>query len=120
LSASRQIACASCHVPERAFSSEKEVPEGNAGLRGSRNAPSLLNVQWQLRLFWDGRSASLEAQALMPLLNRAEHGLTGTQELVSIVQENVQYPADFETVFHDDPPFVSAEHVAAALACFER
>jgi len=96
------------------------VSEGIGGVAGSRNAPSLLNVQWQRELFWDGRSSSLADQAIRPLFNRAEHGLRGEAELVDILNADAWYVQAFESAFSGSPPSVSTKHAAQALACFER
>ena len=75
LSADNSMSCAKCHQPERAFSDGQPLAAGVNGLLGMRNTPSLVEVSAQRSLFWDGRRASLEQQALDPLLNDREHGL---------------------------------------------
>lgn len=74
LSRNGKIACASCHQPDKAFSDGKPVAEAIA--KGTRNTPSLLGAAYQTWFFWDGRKDSLWSQALEPLENPAEHGLT--------------------------------------------
>ena len=37
-----------------------------------RRSPTILNLAWVEPLFWDGRSADLEAQALGPIESRDE------------------------------------------------
>jgi cytochrome c peroxidase len=72
LSGNGQVACATCHVPEKYFT------DGLARARGigvaDRNAPTLLGAPWLPYVFHDGRKDSLWAQALGPLENPAEHG----------------------------------------------
>ncbi len=65
LSRNGEIACQTCHLPERAFSDGRARSVGHATMR--RNAPSLLDVGYQRWLFWDGRADSLWSQALGPL-----------------------------------------------------
>ncbi|GAI52946.1 unnamed protein product, partial [marine sediment metagenome] len=66
LSADGSISCASCHQPDRAFNDGQRTSQGFNGCVGARNAPSLLNAGLMKTQFWDGRRASLEAQALDP------------------------------------------------------
>ena len=47
---------------------------GRDGRPLRRNTPTLYNVGWRARLFWDGRAADLETQALGPLLSPDEMG----------------------------------------------
>mgnify|MGYP000320573801 CR=1 FL=1 len=73
LSRDSTISCASCHLPERAFTDGKAIATGVGGEAGFRNAPSLANLAWiNEGLFWDGRSPTLEHQALEPVENPHE------------------------------------------------
>lgn len=74
------LACASCHDPKVGFSDGHRVARGIGGLEGSRNSPALINRGYGTAFFWDGRAASLERQAIEPILNPKELGMT-TEEL---------------------------------------
>jgi cytochrome c peroxidase len=76
LSRDGTLACASCHDPARAFSDGRAVARGINGTEGARNAPVLINRGYGRTFFWDGRADSLERQALQPILNPIELGLT--------------------------------------------
>ena len=76
LSRDGTLACASCHDPRRAFSDGRAVPRGIHDAQGTRNAPALINRGYGSSFFWDGRAKSLEQQALEPILNPRELGLT--------------------------------------------
>ena len=67
LSQNEVLSCASCHIPERAFSDSIPVSRGVHGATGKRNTPTLLNLALQPYQFLDGRSSSLEDQAVRPL-----------------------------------------------------
>ena len=69
LSGSGQISCATCHDPERSFTDNRSISLGHDQQAGTRNAPSLLNIWAMNRLFWDGRSNSLEEQSQSPIGN---------------------------------------------------
>ncbi|MFI5301633.1 MAG: cytochrome-c peroxidase [Polyangiales bacterium] len=74
-SSNQSLRCASCHAPDRGFQDGKPVAIGLATL--TRNTPTALDVaQMTGDYFWDGRADSLWSQAIFPLENRAEMGLT--------------------------------------------
>jgi cytochrome c peroxidase len=117
LSADKTVSCATCHRPESAFADRQSVSIGVNGRRGFRNAPSLLNVAYVPRLFWDGRAASLEEQVQYPILNPGEMGMTklGVEREL---EADIDYRRRFERVFGD--AMVTYERVARAIAAFER
>jgi cytochrome c peroxidase len=72
LSASDQISCSSCHAPDLNWADGREVSIGHGHAVNKRNAPSLENVWFFKRLFWDGRAESLEDQVQSPLSSSVE------------------------------------------------
>jgi cytochrome c peroxidase len=118
LSLDGSIACASCHVPDRAFSDGRAVSIGVGGGRGTRNAPSLVNVGSARTLFWDGRREVLEDQVLEPLLSAVEHGLPSEQALVVKVRARPSYLALFAQALGSGEP--TAPGIGRALAAFLR
>ena len=99
LSADGKVACATCHRPELAYTDGRPHAVGVGGRSGTRNAPSLADVGRQHWLFWDGRRTRLEEQALDPLLNEVEHGLTGEAQLVDRLRATPGYRAAFAEAF---------------------
>ena len=79
LSADGSLACASCHIPDRAFSQPRATATGIAGRRGSRNTPALINRAWGRSFFWDGRTTTLEEQVLRPIEDPNELGSSATE-----------------------------------------
>ncbi len=65
LSASRKIACATCHEPARKFTDGKKKSFGTR--ETARHSPSLIGVAQGRWFYWDGRRDSLWAQAITPL-----------------------------------------------------
>src|SRR5262249_10500621 len=116
LSADRTLACASCHDPAHGFASKEPIAVGVHGKKGRRNAPSLWNRGYASSLFWDGRSPSLEAQALKPIEEPHELG-SSVAEAVKRLRAHADYPAQFQQAFGEGP---SADTLAKALASFER
>jgi cytochrome c peroxidase len=76
LSRDGSIACATCHNPNRAFSTPLSVATGVGGRQGRRNAPALVNRGYGRAFFWDGRMPSLEEQVLKPIQDPNEMDLT--------------------------------------------
>ena len=109
------ISCASCHRPEYAFAEPRAVARGAGGRTGRRNTPSLLNSAYLRSLFADGRSGSLEEQALEPILNHAEMGVADVSALVARLEP--AYGARAQAVFGRP---LTQETLAMALAAFER
>lgn len=118
LSADGTVSCATCHRPEHAFSEPTPVSTGIAGQKGGRKAPSFVNQAWTLypHFFWDGRSSSLEDQALGPIQNPIEMGNSLESMLASL--ESAGYAAYFEEAFGDRE--ITSDRVARAIADYER
>ncbi|MBY4678777.1 cytochrome-c peroxidase [Marinobacterium arenosum] len=120
LSSDGTISCASCHQPDKAFADDLAVAEGIGGQQGVRNTPSLLNAAYMTTQFWDGRRETLEDQAQDPLFNPIEHGLTGPQQALDLVRGDADYRQRFQQVFNVSPAEIRMEHLAQAIAAFER
>jgi cytochrome c peroxidase len=128
LSADGSIACASCHRPEHAFSEPTAVSTGIDGRRGTRKAPSLVNLAARTVLpdipedkeqtfFWDGRASSLENQVLVPIADRNEMGLDH-QAMVDRLSAVKGYAPHFREAFGTDG--IDRERVAIALSDYVR
>lgn len=120
LSADGQVACASCHDLQRhAGGDGRRTALGVGGQIGPRNTPTVWNAAFMTRQFWDGRAASLEEQALGPVLNPIEMGVPSRAALVDKLRALPDLQAAFGRAFpgQDGP---SAEQMAQALAAFER
>jgi len=76
LSRDRSLACATCHDPKRSFTDGLPIAVGIEKRTGTRNVPTLVNRVYGRVFFLDGRAASLEKQAIEPILNPLEMGLT--------------------------------------------
>jgi cytochrome c peroxidase len=116
LSADRTVSCASCHDPAHGFAGTEAQALGIRGKRGRRKAPSLLNVAYGGSFFWDGRAATLEAQALHPIQDQVEMGNT-LDEVAKRLKGSADYRKGFEAAFKDG---VTSANLGKALASFER
>lgn len=117
LSASGEVACVDCHLPERAFGGADAVSFGVGGARSRRHSPSLVNVGYWASQFWDGRAPDLEAQATAVLLEPSEMAIA-PEVLERRLAAIPGYRRQFREVFGVDRPGVG--EVARALAAFER
>ncbi|CCQ72084.1 cytochrome-c peroxidase [Magnetospira sp. QH-2] len=113
LSSSGQVACASCHVIAKGGDDDSATSTGIRNLKGERNAPTVLNAAFLKRLFWDGRAASLEEQAVGPLTNPVEMDLPSLDRAVAIVAADESYRQAFGGT-------VTIDKIASAIASFER
>ena len=117
LSQSGTRACASCHYPIQAFTDG--LPKARAfGHALQRNTPGLWNLAWRTSLFWDGRAASLEAQARVPLTAPEEMGRS-LEEAAARIAARPGYAAEFAAAFPADPA-ISPDNLARTLASYER
>ena len=117
LSANKQQACASCHQPDKGFADGKAVSTGAFGQQGKRSAPTLWNVGFLQKLFWDGRSPSLEQQAAGPLFAPDEMANT-PEKLLHDLNANAVYPRLFAEAFATAGP-IELPQIVTALAAFQ-
>ncbi|HET9267875.1 MAG TPA: cytochrome-c peroxidase, partial [Vicinamibacterales bacterium] len=116
LSRDRSVSCSTCHKPELAFTDERPLAVGIDGRVGKRHSPSLVNRGLGRVQFWDGRAATLEALALMPLLDVNEMDLP-PEEAVKRLAADRSYVAAFDLAFGRAP---STEDMSRAIASFVR
>ena len=116
LSGDGTMNCATCHDPEKAYTDGLELSLSYPTTRNWRNSPTLVNVAFQKYLFHDGRSSTLEEQALFPMMSAFEmnRNLDFLEEVIRSVPE---YVASFQKVFGTEP---TRERIGMALAAFER
>ncbi|PNU03301.1 cytochrome-c peroxidase [Novosphingobium guangzhouense] len=117
LSGSGQIACSSCHAAELGLGDGLRTAFGDGRQRGRRNAMSLYTAAWMTPLFWDGRAASLEEQALGPITDHKE--MAGDPKAVAArIRRDAGYRAAFAAI--DGPGAVTMVDLTRALAAYER
>ncbi len=117
LSKEGAVSCATCHAPEKGFSDGQQVSTGVGHQVGSRNAPTVMNRLFSKEQFWDGRAASLEDQALGPVQNPIEMGMT-VDGMIANLQAIQAYGPFFKAAF--GTPEITADRVARAIASYER
>jgi cytochrome c peroxidase len=119
LSFNNTIACGSCHQQKFAFSDTAVHSLGFNGGFTRRHSMPLINVKWHKngKMFWDERASSVEDQALKPIQDVVEMGLT-LPLLVQRVQQQSYYPQLFQNAFGDTA--VTTTRISYAIAQFVR
>ena len=117
LSASRQIACVSCHDPELGWGDGRRVAYGHDRQNGKRNAMTIFNTAFYNKLFWDGRALSLEHQSGFPVQDHVE-----MNEDITVMVKNISAIAGYKPLFAQafGNEGVSLEKIQQAIATFER
>ncbi len=122
LSGDGSRACYSCHLKEHGLTDGKPTAIGAYEKKLSRASPTLWNIGYHSEFYWDGRSKSLEAQA-MAAWRGGNMGASGKDEHPSVedisakLNEIPEYKEQFMKVF-DDP--ATPVNVVKAIAAFER
>jgi len=111
------LSCASCHLQEHAFSDPLTFSVGTDGSVGTRNAMAVVNLAWDMHFFWDGRTHTLEEQALFPVIDEVEMRNTWPT-VVERLSDHPDYPGLFEKAFGS--PGIDSTRVVKAIAQFER
>jgi cytochrome c peroxidase len=119
LSANNSVSCASCHQQQFGFGDTARFSVGFDGRRTTRHTMALANARFyrEGRYFWDERAVSLEDQALQPIQNDREMGLS-LDALESKLRRTSYYPSLFKAAFGSSD--ITRERVARALAQFVR
>ena len=125
ISASGKTACASCHFPELAYVVTSANPINDSGKPTSRKSQPLIGLghAGKALVGWDGRSATLEAQAKASIATGSmSMRETSTPVKVEIIEERVKsdsgYAAKFNAALPNRP--IDVDTIAIALAAFER
>ncbi|MFW3345436.1 cytochrome-c peroxidase [Aliarcobacter butzleri] len=143
LSKNRTQSCATCHNPDAGFVDDRDngvkkmASLGDDGKSlGDRQAPTASYAKFSPTFhfdektkkyvggqFWDGREATLEAQAGGPPLNPIEMGMSDKKAVVDRLKENSLYVDSFKKIFgadifkNDDKAY---DAMTIAIASFER
>ena len=119
LSKNNTISCASCHKQAASFDDNTALSVGFLGGNTARNSMAILNTRFYRsgKMFWDERAISVEAQALKPIQDHVEMGLT-LAELESKVSALSYYQSLFQKAFGSTQ--IDSIKIAKALSQFER
>jgi len=116
LSGNCTVSCASCHDLKKGGTDNKSRSIGINGQLSDINSPTVLNVAFNFKHFWDGRANTLEEQAEGPILNPKEMGCNWNS-LLGRLAKDPTYPAAFQEIFPDG---ITIAAVKSSLATFMR
>jgi len=117
LSASGTVSCGTCHNPSFDWGDGLALGVGHGMKQLPRRTPTILNLAWAEALFWDGRAASLEEQALGPIQAEGEMNMP-LEKLVEKLGSIAEYGPLFEAAYPGEG--ISSQTVAKAISVFER
>ena len=102
LSGNGEVACATCHQPQRRFSDG--LSKAAAIGQSQRNTPSIVGSAYSPWLYWDGRADSQWSQALSPLEDPAEQG-SNRMYLARLISNDSLYANIYVELFGELPDF---------------
>lgn len=112
-SGNQKVSCATCHRPDYFFTDN--LPQSHGMATTPRRSMPLIGVAYNSWFFWDGRTDSLWSQALGPIENVLEHGISRTMSAFIISR---YYHEEYENVFGPLPQFMEdafPQHARPAL-----
>jgi len=107
--------CYSCHVCEKGLTDGLAKAVGAFNKQLPRSSPTLWNIGYHKEFYWDGRSPSLEKQA-MAAWTGANMGAKA-DEIVAKLNAIEGYHSQFHNVFGGD---ATPDRIVQAIAAFER
>ena len=122
LSQTKQSTCVSCHLPERGWSDGFPTSVRFLGGAMERASPSLVNIGYLPILMWDGRTATLEAQADngMSLSGSMNAGARkdGPFTMIDDLRKIDGYVKEFEKAYPGEG--ITTKTVSKAVSAFQR
>lgn len=115
LSGDGSKSCYSCHVCEKGLTDGLAKAVGAFNKQLPRSSPTLWNIGYHKEFYWDGRSGSLEKQALAAWTG-ANMGAKA-DEIATKLNGLQGYRAQFQKVFGAD---ATPDNIVKAIAAFER
>lgn len=109
--------CASCHQPANGFSDGLSRARGRDGMALRRNTPHLFNLAEGTNFYWDGREATLDSQARVPLRAVNELAADPAQVLAKLGADP-DIRGRFAAAFPGGG--LSEDNLIAALTAYER
>ncbi len=120
LSRNNSHSCNSCHQLDRYGVDSLPLSRGDGGARSRRNAPTVFHAAGQVASFWDGRAASVEEQAGVPLLNPVEMAMRDETHVVATLSAIPGYAAAFAAAFPGEQQPITFKNLGLAIGAFER
>lgn len=109
LSKDYNMACATCHIKELAFTDGKKVFNKNQ----TRNTPSITYAAYQRSFFMDARAGSLEGQVVGVVENHGEFN-TSMDTIVNRLMKNEKYKDKITTLYKNKRTDFNIRHAIAS------
>jgi cytochrome c peroxidase len=120
LSKNQTLSCNSCHDLAKFGVDNEPTSLGHKNQRGGRNSPTVYNAGNHIAQFWDGRAATLEAQAKGPILNPVEMAMKDAAAVEATLKSIPGYQGLFEKAFPAAQGAITYDNMAKAIGAFER
>ena len=114
LSKDDTVSCASCHDLSAGGDDGLKVSTGIEDREGSINSPTVFNVGFNFKQFWDGRAATLEDQIDGPVQNPVEMGSLWPEVVTKLYQDS-DYPDQFAAIYSNG---INRKNIKNAIAEF--
>ncbi len=124
VSASGKTACASCHYPYLGWGTTEPKSRNDSGKLTSRRSQPLIGIGHTVGpIGWDGRSATLEAQAKSSIATGSmSMRETDAPVKVEVIEERIRSIPDYVAMFNAALPgtSINIDAIAKAIAAYER
>lgn len=117
LSSDGTVSCASCHQADLHFTDAEKLSPGVEGRVGTRTTPMLRLVGLWDVLFWDARTASLEAMIEEPLTDPNEMD-SSVEAALAHINHAPEYAEAYRRAYGDE--HITWPRTAEAIAAFMR
>ncbi len=117
LSGDGSISCADCHDPKMGWGFSDPISRGYPGTVHWRNSQTVVNTGYLNKIFWEGGTTSLEAQA--PAAAEGAVAGNGSRDMMeSRLRFSPEYVKRFKEVYGSEWPLI--EDAYGAIAAYER
>lgn len=120
LSRKQTMSCNTCHNLSTFGVDNQPTSKGEEGKFGDRNSPTTLNAAIHIAQFWDGRAATVEEQAGMPILNPIEMNIPNEKFLIDRLKKSSLYQQLFKEAFPNEKDPITYNNLKKAIGAFER
>ena len=117
LSVDNTVSCATCHALETAGVDNHQYSHGVNDQLGGVNAPTVYHAVYNFVQFWDGRAATLAAQAAGPPLNPVEMASPSFDDIIAKLEADKPFAKAFTAVYPDG---ITEANITNAIEEFER
>lgn len=114
LSKDGSASCETCHVPEKGWTDGKALSQKVGGAMNTRHSPTMFNVAYNQKGYWDGRADTLEKN--IEAAWKVQLG-ADPKPVAEALGKVSGYAVQFKTIFGRD---AHPDDVVAALASFVR